>query len=235
MIDFSRIPFEPEDMKELMLLEIDYVFQPIFDARTLEISAYEALMRPKDKSPLELIDEYEKQDKLYILELATCFGATIAYKERGYSQYLCLNTFPSEVMNEIQTKLYFECFPDIGEKIIVEVLEYTELNRPKWAEKKAEIFSHNERIALDDYLTGNNDSAAIEFFNPQYVKIDRSVISNIHQDGEKQKILQELIPELHARGIEVVAEGVETKEEMDYLRNWAGVDYLQGYYLARPS
>ena len=64
MIDFREIPFHDDDLKELMELEIDFAFQPIYDAASLEIAAYEALMRPKGKTPLELIDEYQKKNKL---------------------------------------------------------------------------------------------------------------------------------------------------------------------------
>ena len=74
MIDFREIPFHDDDLKELMELEIDFAFQPIYDAASLEIAAYEALMRPKGKTPLELIDEYQKKNKLYYFNMiCLCF------------------------------------------------------------------------------------------------------------------------------------------------------------------
>ena len=54
MINFNELPFHKDDLEELLQLEIDFVFQPIFDTENLELAAYEALMRPKGKSPLEL-------------------------------------------------------------------------------------------------------------------------------------------------------------------------------------
>lgn len=235
MIDFRELKFQQADLEELIKLEIDFAFQPIFNAKNLEISAYEALMRPKGKPPLTLIAEYQQKKKLHVIELATCFGATMEYKKRGYDKYLCLNSFPSEVMSHAQIELYFECFPEMDGKIIVEMLEYTELNKYKWTEKKDEI-SHNEmKVALDDYSTGNNDISAVDFFLPQYVKLDRSLISNVHNDKAKQAKINELVAHFHEREIEVVAEGVETEAEFTYLRMNTGVDYLQGYYLAMPK
>ena len=235
MIDFRELQFQQEDLEELVQLEIDFVFQPIFDAKNLEISAYEALMRPKGKSPLALIEEYQKKEKLHVIELATCFGATMEYKKRGYSKDLCLNSFPSEVMSHAQIELYFKCFPEMDGKVIVEMLEYTELNKYKWSEKKDEISHHEMKVSLDDYSTGNNDISAVDFFLPQYVKFDRSMVSNVHNDSAKQAKMEELVARFYERGIKVVAEGVETVEEFTYLRTKTQVDYLQGYYLAMPK
>ncbi len=70
MIDFSELPFNTDDLEELKELDINFVFQPIFDTRNLEISAVEALMRPKGMTPIELIAEgVETEDGLnYIRE-----------------------------------------------------------------------------------------------------------------------------------------------------------------------
>ncbi len=235
MINFNELPFHKDDLEELLQLEIDFVFQPIFDTENLELAAYEALMRPKGKSPLELIEEYQKKNKLYVIELATCFGATMEYKKRGYSHDICINSFPSEVLNVGQTKLYFECFPEMQGKISVEMLEYTELNKNRWHAKKEEINSYDMRLALDDYSTGSNNISAVDYFHHQYVKFDRSMVSNVHQDPEKQKNMSELIRYFHKKDIKVVAEGVETGEELKYLRCNTKIDYVQGYYLAMPK
>lgn len=69
---------------------------------------------------------------------------------------------------------------------------------------------------------------------PHIVKLDRELISGIDHIAEKQENVARLIPEFHSKGIRVVAEGVEEKEEFDYLVG-VGVDLFQGYYLARPE
>lgn len=119
MIDFRVFPFQGDNLEELSQLELDFVFQPIFDAENLDIVAYEALMRPKGKTSLELIEEYQKKEKLYVIEIVTCFEATIEYLKRGCTKGICINSFPSEFMNRGQMDLYFECFPQMGNRIIV--------------------------------------------------------------------------------------------------------------------
>ena len=235
MIDFRELPFHEDDLNELLKLNIDFVFQPIFDSVNLSLSGYEALMRPVGKSPLELIEEYAKMDKLFVIELATCFGATMAYKKRGYTEDLCINSFPSEYMNEGQSQLYHECFPELVGKIVVEMVEYTELNKSKWSEKRADIEKHHTRVALDDFATGNNDSVAVDYFKPEYVKLDRSLITDIQLSEDKQKEVERLVKIFHEKGIKVIAEGIENEGEIDYLRKHTEVDFLQGYYLAMPK
>lgn len=235
MIDFRELPFQEDDLEELLQLEIDFAFQSIFDAKDLNLSAYEALMRPKGKSPLALIGEYQQRDKLYVIELATCFGAALEYKKRGYTKDICINSFPSEVLNESQSKLYYEFFPEMAGRVVVEIVEYTELSRDKWEDKKADIEQHRMKISLDDYSTGNNDIAAVDVFHPHYVKLDRSLISNIHMEQSKQNRVIGLIKHFHNNNIKVVAEGVETFEELDYMRKYTDVDFFQGYYLGMPK
>ena len=70
--------------------------------------------------------------------------------------------------------------------------------------------------------------------DPQIIKIDRSLLSGINDDATKQENCKNIIEKMHALGKRVVAEGVETKEEFDYLVS-IGADLFQGYYLARPA
>lgn len=235
MIDFGKLPLAQEDLDELSKLNIDFAFQPIFDSRNLKITGYEALMRPKDKTPLQLIDEYRKENKLHVIELATCFGAVMAYEKRGYSQDLCINSFPCEALSEEQSRIYFECFPDMRGKIIVEMVEYTGLDEEKWKVKKRDIDANSMRVSLDDFSKGNNDLDAMEFFNPEIVKLDRSLINDINNDKTKQERVVALVEYFHNKGIKVVAEGIETGEELVFIRFKTDVDYLQGYYMEKPK
>lgn len=97
MINFNNLELKDSILNELKKLRINFAFQPIYDLETETIISYEALMRPEGETPLELIDRYEANRQLHIIELATFFGATMAYYERGYQERLCINSFPSEV------------------------------------------------------------------------------------------------------------------------------------------
>ena len=234
MISFSDLPLNDELTEKLGNLNIDFAFQPVFRNSTLEKVGHEALMRPFSSSPLQIIKEYSMRGGLHTLELATFFGAAKAYYERGLTGMVSINSFPSECFDRDESAVFFQCFPDIAPKMIVEILEYTELDLAKWQLKKEQIQSNGIRISIDDFGSGNNDIAAVNIFRPDEVKIDRSLITGIHRSKEKQERLIQLTKEFHARNIYVIAEGVETREELEFLRT-TDVDYLQGYYLGIPT
>lgn len=89
-------------------------------------------------------------------------------------------------------------------------------------------------VSIDDFGTGHNDIDSIDYYNPNIVKLDRSLISNIDAYSMKQKDVKYYIEQLHNRGIRVLAEGVETQKEYEFLFQ-AGVDLFQGYLLAKPA
>ena len=90
MISFDHLPLDPDILKALRELSINYVFQPIYLPDGKTVYAWEALMRPTDMTVTELIEEYSKKDKLHVLEVATFFGAMQAYFTRGYEQLLSI-------------------------------------------------------------------------------------------------------------------------------------------------
>lgn len=235
MINFKEIPLTEKLHKLLDDVQVSYVFQPIFEAKNMEITAYEALMRPQGMSPLELIDKLKAQNKLHLLELITVFGAFKEYHDRGYECDISINSFPEECMSDEEEDLLHTCFPGMGKKMIVEILEYTKLDLDKWHIKKNQIKKRNIRTSLDDFGTGsNNNMNVVDTFGPTCVKLDRSLISDIHENKDKLKQVREYVNEFHKRNIAVLAEGIEKKEELDAVIE-CGVDYLQGYYLGRPQ
>ena len=74
----------------------------------------------------------------------------------------------------------------------------------------------------------------VDMYQPHIVKLDRLLISEIDTDRFKQAYVKQHIAEFHRRGIKVIAEGVERKEEFDLLKSY-GADFFQGFYLARPA
>ena len=235
MINFDNLPLSETSLKLLSKLNIDFAFQPIFNLKTNEIIAREALMRPIDLTPLDLIDTYESHGFLHVIELATFFGATMRYYERGYNEGLSINSFPTECFTQEEFSAYLNYFPsDLTSKLIIEVLEYPRFTPHIWHAKKTNINKHGIKLAVDDYGSGYNDITTIDLIQPDYIKLDRILIENIDRMPVKQQRLSSLINIFHNENIKVLAEGIETKEEYDYLIN-AGIDYGQGYYMARPS
>ncbi len=89
------------------------------------------------------------------------------------------------------------------------------------------------RIALDDFGTGYSSLSYLHMFPLSTLKIDRSFVANLGAASEAAAIARAVIALGHALGIEVVAEGVETREQLDFLID-EGCDYTQGYLLGEP-
>ncbi|MBQ0028189.1 MAG: EAL domain-containing protein [Lachnospiraceae bacterium] len=234
MIFFEELPLDDNILEALAELQINYVFQPIFLPDGKTIYAREALMRPVGKTVVELIEEYTQRDELHVLEVATFWGATQAYVLRGYTEKLSINSFPCESFSEKETMTFVEYFGRDDNILIIESLEYPHFDLEKCLRKKKVAAVGDSQIALDDYGVGINNMEMVDIMEPHIIKIDRSLLSGIDHDDEKKKNCKSIINEMHSRGIKVVAEGVETKEEFDYLVS-IGADLFQGYYLGRPN
>ncbi|RUT33785.1 EAL domain-containing protein [Paenibacillus zeisoli] len=90
------------------------------------------------------------------------------------------------------------------------------------------------RIAIDDAGSGYNSLKTLVYLKPEYVKLDRSLIQDIHLNPVQQQIVTILVEYANKSGTQVIAEGIERMEELAYLRE-RGVHMGQGYALGRPS
>ena len=89
-------------------------------------------------------------------------------------------------------------------------------------------------VAIDDVGTGYSSLHSITEIQPEFLKIDISLIKNVHQSLIKQHLVQSLLQVGARIGAQVIAEGIESEEECRTLRA-LGVRYGQGYYFARPA
>lgn len=218
---------------------IKYAFHPIIDAKTGEVFAYEMLMRPQIESlhsPEDVMRLATAQSRLYDIELITWReGLKAAYKQKktGDKYRLFINSVPNHELHGKDLDMINDLYADMLERVVIEIIENEQADKNcmeskfKWAEK------YGMHIALDDFGTGYSNEATLLYINPKYVKIDMSMVKNIHNDENRQKIVQNLVSYTKPRDIKVIAEGVEDYEDMSTLIH-LGVDYLQGWYFTKP-
>ncbi|MEZ0323198.1 MAG: EAL domain-containing protein, partial [Hydrogenothermaceae bacterium] len=89
------------------------------------------------------------------------------------------------------------------------------------------------KVALDDVGSGYSGLNMIVNLHPDTLKIDMELVRNIHTDKLKQSVVEAIIKIAKDNGIQTLAEGVETKDEYEYLKD--KVDLMQGYLFAKPS
>lgn len=220
--------------------QLKYYFQPIIDAVSGEIYGYEALMRTSEEinlSPVQLLSIAQEQNSLYAIEKATFFN-TLKFLSENQSVFenkkLFINSIASSLLTEEDFNKLFLTYGELMEKVVIEIIEQ---NNPTSSEinllKKRCQITHSG-LAIDDYGTGYSNSANLLSYNPEYIKIDRSLISDIHNDLKKQQLVSSTIDFAHDNNILALAEGVETSAEMRTLIRM-GIDLIQGYYTSTPK
>lgn len=116
----------------------------------------------------------------------------------------------------------------------MEFTEEAELSDQMLGEIKEKYLGMNVETAIDDYGSGYSNVNNLLRYMPRYVKIDRMLMTNIHEDPQKQHFVKDIIEFAHDNDIVTLAEGVELNKELrEVIR--LGADLIQGYYTAKPS
>lgn len=230
-----------EDLNKLLDEElIKYAFQPIVNAKTGKIFAYEALMRPTLetlKSPLDIIKLATADSRLYEIERITFFKALaglVDNKEKFKDAKLFLNSIPNQALSNKDSEKFEELYGKYLDKVVIELLENERSNGENIAKKRKLMEKWGCMLAIDDFGSGYNNEAVLLAITPDFVKIDMGIVRGIDKDLNRQQISKNLITYAKQRGIQIIAEGVETKEELEKLIE-IGADYVQGYYISKPE
>ena len=215
---------------------VHYAFQPIVDARTGAVFAFEALMRPlSDDLPSlkQILQLAEAQAKLYQIERMTCFNLyrwlSENHEQLG-SRLLFFNTLPNQILSEQDQAELEQLYRTLFSKTVAEV-GYGIASPGFLSDKMSAVHRMGIPTALDDF--GSSGDNMLLQVDPNYIKIDAGLVREIDQNADKQKLVTNIVEYAAPRGIKTIAVGIETRGEMEALAT-IGVDYLQGYYLARP-
>jgi len=220
--------------------EITYKFQPIVNLKNGSIFGYEALMRSENpifKTPNEIISIAKSENNLYILEKMTISNSleiVRQYKAFFKEKKFFYNNIASQTLNEEDSLKFKSTFEDINHLLVCEITYDKDCDDATFIKKCSILRENGYKIAIDNFGTEicNNE----EFFeiSPNYVKIDRSLISDIDIKKEKQSLVARYVKKAKKHNIIVIAVGVETRDEMKTLIR-LGVDFAQGYYFSLPK
>lgn len=232
-----------EEFRRLINEElISYHFQPIIDAKDGSVFAYEALMRvdlPTLHSPADVLRLAREENCLHEVERITFFCASSAYQALENagkvvpSALLFVNSIASQYLTPDELSEYSARYASILPRIVIEITEEEVLD-PKALRIKQTIPGSSGAFALDDYGSGYSNERSLLELSPNYIKIDLSIIRDIDTDANKRQIVSNTVSYAHQRGMKVVAEGLETADEVRTVLS-LGVDLLQGFFLAMPQ
>jgi diguanylate cyclase (GGDEF)-like protein len=209
------------------------VFQPLVALATGQVSGYEALTRfkqPPKRFPDQWFNLAARVGLGGALE-AHAIKKALDIPGRPPGTYLSLNLSPSTLRApEVQAVL-----PEDLSGLVIEVTEH-ELagDDAALAADLDEIRRRGARVAVDDAGAGYAGLQQLMRVAPDLIKLDRSLVQNIHEDPAKQALVDSFVRFGRRTGAQVVAEGIEAEEELRVLAD-LDVTYGQGYFLAKPG
>ncbi|HEY3775725.1 MAG TPA: bifunctional diguanylate cyclase/phosphodiesterase [Solirubrobacteraceae bacterium] len=212
------------------------VAQPIVDISRGEVHAYEALARFEagtTSSPLHwfaLADELDARDQL---ELACLRAALDRFCERPPGTSLSVNISGS-LLADPRTHALLAKHEDLH-GLIIELTENSVVDDTSGLTVHiGELSARGAQIALDDMGAGYSGLTQMMTVRPDYLKLDRGLISGIDADPDRAALVAAMLSYAGHTGGRLVAEGVETEAELETLRG-LGVTLIQGFYLGRPG
>ncbi len=214
---------------------LDMEFQPIFDLGAGEVVGVEALARFR-MQPLRSPDAWFREAAAVglglELELAAVRRAMDALPHLSPDSVLCLNASPSTVTSE----QFFETLVNrAADRIVVEVKEAALVRNERALQGAFErLRGIGMRLAVDDVRNDGESFAGILRLAPEFVKLDISLCRYIDLDEGRCHLVHELVDLALDAGADVIAEGIQSRTELEALRS-VGVRYGQGYYLALPG
>lgn len=221
-------------------------YQPQYDFKNKKMIGFEALIRWDSAelgwmSPFKFIQIAEDSRMIipigrWVLETACKFIKKV--HELGWPNYtMAVNISAIQVMQEDFVEMILQTLTknDLEPRHLE--LEMTETmlieNFDVVVEKLETLRKFGIKIALDDFGTGYSSLNYLYRLPIDTLKLDKSFIDRIFQNGEDKAVTNVLIILGHRMGLKVIAEGVETQQEFDYLYKH-GCDYMQGYLFSKP-
>ena len=218
----------------------DYYFQPIVSTRDGEIYSYEALMRPKSDmklGPAHILKYAELVDRLSDIEKGTflnVLGIIDDHKEAFCGRLVFINSIPEAKLNVEDFRAVSTLLLKHADTAVIEMTEQSEADDESLETIKERCRNMGIRIAVDDYGSGYSNVSNLLRYMPNYVKIDRSLLSEIQNSPKKRHFVREIIQFCHDNDILALAEGIETAEELHTVI-LLGADLIQGYFTSKPS
>lgn len=222
-----------EEVLEVNLESIlKIAFQPIYSLKSNEVM-YEVLARFYSEKlgeipTLTVVNFLEKLNIIYKLDFLILKKAEIHLKK---NKKIAVNISPTTMLRKefMEKLLSLDC--DLS-NLEIEIVEREKIDYNKLSIIIKELKKKGVKIAMDDFPIENSNLENLLKINIDKVKIDKSLLKNIDCDLDKD-IYMNIINLLKKMKNEIVIEGVETKEELNFIKK-TKADFVQGYYLGKP-
>jgi EAL domain-containing protein (putative c-di-GMP-specific phosphodiesterase class I) len=221
---------------ELALDGLWMAYQPIVSWTDKRLVAFECLLRsdePTMASPPALLDAAERLGTLPELGRRIRARCALAAADAAVP-CLFVNLHAADLLDE---SLYAPSSPlsQVADRVVLEMTERASLDAvPDVAGRMKRLRALGYRIAVDDLGAGYAGLTSFTQLQPEFVKLDMSLVRGVHRNSTQQKLVSSMASLCRDLNIQVIAEGVEVVEERDALLQ-SGCQLLQGYLFAKPA
>jgi diguanylate cyclase (GGDEF)-like protein len=242
----ERLTFESSLRRALERNELVLHYQPLIDIRTGRITGVEALMRWQHPEmglvpPGKFIPLAEETGLIVPIgewALRTACAQHRAWEQEGLGHLrVAVNLSPRQFQQGDLLKSVARVLAQTGcnaKSLEFEITEGMVMRNPESAVTLLQqLKDMGIHVSIDDFGTGYSSLGYLKRFPIDSLKIDRSFVTDVPQDTGDVAITVAIIAMAHSLGLKVVAEGVETREQLDFLRK-QGCDEMQGYYFSKP-
>ncbi len=221
-------------------LDFDFTmaFQPIVNVQNRRVFAHEALVRGLDGSGAGAVISKITKENQYLFDQRCRVQAIEQAHHIGIRETISINFMPNAVYepeNCIKTTLAAAKRTKWPlNRIIFEFTESESIDTAHIRNILEEYQRHGFRVAIDDFGAGHAGLNWLIDLKPDIVKVDMHLVRGVNKDHGRRTIVQSLVNMCTELGCTVIAEGVETVEELETLQN-AGIRLFQGFLFAKPS
>jgi len=245
-LDFNQYKKKSDLAKIIERQDVKTVLQPIISLIDGRIIGYEALSRIVGnyaiQNPDELFSIAVRENQIWELEQlcrSKALQKVFQESEETFEKLLFLNVSPKvvhdEKFREGFTKDYLSRYQINPSQIVFELTERDSTSDIDGFKSVVEHYKYqNYEIAIDDLGSCYSGLNLMCELQPHYVKIDMNLIRDIHKDRSRYALVKGLMEFSNLTNIKIIAEGIETAEEMETLIQM-GIQYGQGYFIARPA
>ena len=212
-----------------------YVYQPIVDAKSRRIAAFEALCRPTHDSfsgPAALIETAEHAGRVLELGRVCRSISMLPMGQLDEDTLMFVNLHPRELDAAL---VHERPMADEAARVVLEITETAAIaDYERVRDVIAKLRNHGYRVALDDLGAGYAGLNSLALLAPDFVKLDMALIRGIHEKSSSRRLVKHLLEFCNGERIPVIAEGVETQAEHDMVVE-LGCPYIQGNFLSPPA
>lgn len=228
-----------DDYLAVLDVGIRFAFQPLVEEGSGRTIGHEALVRGcSGESPAQIIASV-RPENLFYFDQACRLGAireASRLRLKGDLHINCTEVDPETLELALKsTAQAVEASRFQPHQIVLEFNSLERLGSPRQlSQVRARANHYGFRVAADNFGTGEAGLKRLAVLRPEFVKLDRELISGVHGSLRRQAMVLGVLASCKALGIEPIAAGVEGEGEVAWLRQ-AGVACFQGYYFGRPE